>query len=219
MKDLRPIRGRQYILDCIARGEHQQQDFKYAISDARKIARSISVFANCDGGHLLVGVKDSGAIAGVHNEEDVYVIEQAAQLYCRPAQEVEFTAFNTGETGIVIRARIAKSPVRAVMAQEPDLTWRAYWRVADENIAAHPLQVRAWQREASGQAETMSLDGIEMALLRMVTAQATVPIESAIRASLCSRHTAEQAIVRLASMRLLAFTFSPSRGFSLSIPE
>ncbi|MDE7375820.1 MAG: ATP-binding protein [Muribaculaceae bacterium] len=219
MKDLRPIRGRQYILDCIAQGEHQQQDFKYAISDARKIARSISAFANCEGGHLLVGVKDSGAIAGVRNEEDVYVIEQAAQLYCRPAQEVEFTAFNTGETGIVIRARIAKSPVRAVMAQEPDLSWRAYWRVADENIAAHPLQVRAWQREADGTAETMSLDGIEMALLRHVSAQAPVPIETAIRALPCSRQTAEAAIVRLASMRLLAFSFTPSRGFSLLLPE
>lgn len=215
MKDLRPIRGRQYILDCIARGEHQQQDFKYAISDARKIARSISAFANCEGGHLLVGVKDNGAIAGVRNEEDIYVIEQAAQLYCRPAQEVEFTAFNTGETGIVIRARIAKSPVRAVMAQEPDLSWRAYWRVADENIAAHPLQVRAWLREASGAPETMSLDGIEMALLRHASAQSPLPIETAIRSLPCSRLTAETAIVRLTSMRLLSFTFVPSRGFAL----
>lgn len=219
MKDLRPIRGRQYILDCIARGEHQRQDFKYAISDARKIARSISAFANCEGGDLLVGVKDNGAIAGVRNEEDIYVIEQAAQLYCRPVQEVEFTAFNTGETGIVIRARVAKSPVRAVMAQEPDRSWRAYWRVADENIAAHPLQVRAWQREASGTAETMSLDGIEMALLRQVSAHAPVPIEAAIRSSVCSRQTVEQAIVRLASMRLLNFSFASPQGYSLILPE
>lgn len=217
MKDLRPIRGRQYILDCIAQGEHQQQDFKYAISDARKIARSISAFANCDGGHLLVGVKDNGAIAGVRNEEDVYVIEQAAQLYCRPAQEVEFTAFNTGETGIVIRARIAKSPVPGVLAQEPDLSWRAYWRVADENIAAHPLQARAWERQASDQPETMTLDGAELALLKTVAALAPIPVETAIRSVAASRLTAERAIVRLASMRLLAFAFSPSRGFLLTL--
>lgn len=214
MKDLRPIRGRQYILDCIARGEHQQQDFKYAISDARKIARSISAFANSQGGHLLVGVKDNGAIAGVRNEEDIYVIEQAAQLYCRPAQEVEFTAFNTGETGIVIRARIAQSPVPGVLAQEPDLTWRAYWRVADENIAAHPLQVKAWQHAASGQSQTMALDGAELSILKTITAQAPIPVETAIRSSLCSRQTAERAIVRLASMRLISFTFSD--GFLLT---
>lgn len=34
----------------IAQGEHQQQDFKYEISDARKIARTLSAFANTDGG-------------------------------------------------------------------------------------------------------------------------------------------------------------------------
>ncbi len=109
MKDLKAIKGRTYILGLISQGEHVQQDFKYAISDARKIARSISAFANNMGGRLLIGVKDNGAIAGVRNEEDIYVVEQAAQLYCRPAQTVEFTAFRTGDTGTVIRASIARS--------------------------------------------------------------------------------------------------------------
>ena len=47
----------------IAQGEHQQQDFKYEISDVRKIARTLSAFANTDGGRLLIGVKDNGKIA------------------------------------------------------------------------------------------------------------------------------------------------------------
>ena len=51
---------KQYILSLIAQGEHDHQDFKFQINDARKIARSLSAFANNDGGHLLVGVKDNG---------------------------------------------------------------------------------------------------------------------------------------------------------------
>jgi len=47
------------IYKLIAQGEHQQQDFKYCISDSRKIARSLVAFANTDGGRLLVGVKDN----------------------------------------------------------------------------------------------------------------------------------------------------------------
>lgn len=39
----------------IAQGEHQEQDFKYEISSISKIARSLSAFANTDGGRLLVG--------------------------------------------------------------------------------------------------------------------------------------------------------------------
>ena len=95
MKDIKAIRGKYYIQRLIEEGEHEHQDFKFAINDARKIARSISAFANNDGGRLLVGVKDNGNIAGVRNEEDIFVIEQAAQLYCRPPQSIEFTAFNT----------------------------------------------------------------------------------------------------------------------------
>ena len=74
-----------YIHDRIAEGEHQQQDFKFEISDARKIAKSLSAFSNTDGGRLLVGVKDNGKIAGVRSEEEVYMIEAAAKLYCKPS--------------------------------------------------------------------------------------------------------------------------------------
>ena len=59
-----------YLHAWIAQGEHQQQDFKFEISDARKIARSLSAFANTNGGRLLVGVKDNGRLAGIRSEED-----------------------------------------------------------------------------------------------------------------------------------------------------
>lgn len=79
MKDLKGIKGKYYIARLIEEGEHEHQDFKFAISDARKIARSISAFANNSGGRLLVGVKDNGVVAGVRNEEDIFVVEQAAK--------------------------------------------------------------------------------------------------------------------------------------------
>ena len=114
MKDLKGIRGKFYIASLIEEGEHEHQDFKFAISDARKIARSISAFANNGGGRLLVGVKDNGVIAGVRNEEDIYVIEQAAEMYCRPPQEIRVTAFRTEGDKTVLRIEIDRSPVRPV---------------------------------------------------------------------------------------------------------
>ena len=103
MKDIRSIKGTYYIRRLIAEGEHEHQDFKFAISDARKIARSISAFANNDGGRLLVGVKDNGAIAGVRSEEDIYVVEQAAEMFCRPEQHIEVAAFRTDGGAVVMR--------------------------------------------------------------------------------------------------------------------
>ena len=68
----------------IAEGEHQQQDFKFEISDARKIAKTLSAFANTDGGKLLIGVKDNGKIAGVRSDEEQYMIEAAARTLLQP---------------------------------------------------------------------------------------------------------------------------------------
>lgn len=48
----------------ISEGESQILDFKFALNDSRKIARSMSAFSNTDGGSLLLGVKDNGVIAG-----------------------------------------------------------------------------------------------------------------------------------------------------------
>lgn len=132
----------------VAEGEHSRQDFKYAISDARKIARSVSAFANNSGGRLLIGVKDNGVIDGVRNEEDVYVVEQAAERYCRPAQTVHFQAYRVDASVRVIVASIDPAPERPVMVVEAPDRLRAYYRVADSNIAAHPLMVRAWRMAA-----------------------------------------------------------------------
>ena len=86
---MKPLTDTEYIHLLIAEGEHQRQDFKFEISDARKIAKTLSAFANTDGGRLLIGVKDNGKIAGVRSDEEQYMIEAAAQMYCQP--EVNYT--------------------------------------------------------------------------------------------------------------------------------
>ena len=68
--------------ELIEQGEHQQQDFKFEVSDSKKIARTLSAFANTDGGRLLIGVKDNGHISGVRSDEEYYMIEAASQIQC-----------------------------------------------------------------------------------------------------------------------------------------
>lgn len=47
------VKSKHYIQNLIEEGEHERQDFKFKISDARKIARSISAFANNSGAVCL----------------------------------------------------------------------------------------------------------------------------------------------------------------------
>lgn len=62
-----------YIKKLIEGGENQQLDFKYCVSDSRKIARTLVAFSNTDGGRLLIGVRDNGSIAGIKSDEEIYM--------------------------------------------------------------------------------------------------------------------------------------------------
>lgn len=210
-KDLPAIRGKYYIQRLIEEGEHEHQDFKYKISDACKIARSISAFSNNDGGRLLVGVKDNGVIAGIRSEEDVHVIEAAAEIYCRPAVRVEMTAFQCEGGLVVLRASIPRAEARPVECREEDGSWRAYYRVADENIAAHPLMVRTWRREYVEAADGLAFSADEGALLQSLESLGPVDVEQMILHTHLSRRSAEDMIVKLAGMGLVEFVYSHQR--------
>ena len=79
MQKIRTMAG--HIQNLIAEGEHQMLDFKFEVSDSKKIARSLVAFANTDGGRLLIGVKDNGSISGIRSEEEKHMIQTAAQMF------------------------------------------------------------------------------------------------------------------------------------------
>lgn len=210
MKDIKAIRGRYYIHGLIQEGEHEYQDFKFAITDAPKIAHSISAFANNDGGHLLIGVRDNGSVAGVRSDEDIYMIEQAALMYCRPAQKVEITAFAVEAGAIVVRARIPKAEKRPVYARDTDGSWRAYFRVKDENIVAHPVMLAAWERMARGGDTLFALSQAETALLTYLDEWGMTTVDRYMTGAHISRATATDIVARLYAMGIIDFSYTGS---------
>lgn len=209
MKDLKPIKGRYHIASLIEQGEHESQDFKHSVNDASKIAHSLSAFANNKGGRLLIGVKDNGNIAGVRNEEDIYVIEQAASMYCRPAQQVDFNAYNVDNGTIVIVAAIKAAARRPVFAREHDGSWKAYYRVADENIVAHPLMVQAWQKMADDSAPAINFGAHHRAVLAAIetitAGKCIADVSNIARHIHLSMSTTRSIIVDLAALGLIEF--------------
>lgn len=218
MKDIKAIRGKYYIGGLIAEGEHECQDFKYSISDARKIARSLSAFANHRGGRLLIGVKDNGCVAGVRNEEDIYVVEQAAKMYCRPEQNLEFSAYTVEDGAVVIKVEIQPSPVRPVQAMDTDGKWKSYFRVADENILATPLMVKSWRRKASPEHLSFSLGEVEEHLLNMLRDEPELTVESFMTEVRVSRRVAEDIVTRMFALGLIEFRFV-GRRFVIALSE
>lgn len=217
MKDIRAIKGRNYIHGLIEEGEHEHQDFKFAISDARKIARSISAFANNDGGRLLIGVKDNGVVAGIRNEEEAYMIETAAETFCRPAVEVDIKAFKVDDGAVVLQVSIPRSLRPPVSVVEEGGLLKAYYRVKDENMVAPEELRRAWEYYAANEGMLLQLDERQRRLLEMIESQGEVTLEQFMLDTHSSRHQAVDLFGRLISSEVVALAHNGT-DFVLRLP-
>ena len=197
-----------YIEGLIEQGEHEHQDFKYQITDARKIARSISAFANNSGGHLLVGVKDNGNIVGVSSDEEIYMIEQAAQMYCQPEQQVKFKVFRVGGKN-VLKVDIDEAQSKPVKAQDDNAQWRAYYRVADENVLASATHVKVMRRTTT-KAPTdvvIKLSEKEELLLNYLQSHGGITMSGFERLAHISFMSAQRTVVKLCDMGIIAIQY------------
>ena len=127
----------------IAEGEHQQQDFKTRIDDSRKIARTLVAFANADGGRLLVGVKDNGTVSGVRVDEELHMIEAAAEMYCQPAVEFRTQVWKA-DVRSVLEVVVEPSRQRPHRSEDEEGQWNTYLRLEDENIRVNAVLSRCW---------------------------------------------------------------------------
>jgi hypothetical protein len=188
---------KQYLLSLIREGEHQQQDFKYRVADACKLAKSVSAFANTDGGRLLIGVRDDGHLSGVRSEEEIYMMHQAAYKFCKPEASIKFDTYHAEGRTIVV-ATVPPSVRRPVCAIDEEGRKRAYIRINDENIVASPVHLAFW-RESQKPHGTMITYNDEIRLLLQVI-QGQLTLNQIVRFSRLPRH---QVIILLA--RLLRF--------------
>ena len=164
---------KRYLLGLIGEGEHQQQDFKYRVDDARKLAKSVSAFANTDGGRLLIGVRDDGFIAGVRKEGEIYVMHQAAYKYCQPEASVRFDTYHAEGRTVVI-ATVPPSDKKPSCAQDEDGQMRAYIRIKDENIVASPVLFALWRESQKSQGALITYNDDIRQLLGVMQGQLTL---------------------------------------------
>ena len=176
----------QYIKRLISEGEHCHQDFKFEISDARKIARSISAFANTEGGRLLVGVKDNGKIAGIRSEEEIYMIEAAAQMYCQPQVDIETKTY-IAEGRTVLEIDIEEAIAKPVYAIDEENKPKAYIRIKDENILATPVHLKIWQQANKDRGTFVSFTDKEQNLLDVLKDKEELTLNQCCRLCKASR--------------------------------
>ena len=176
-----------YLLRLIREGEHQQQDFKYRVADACKLAKSVSAFANTDGGRLLIGVRDDGHLSGVRSEEEIYMMHQAAYKFCKPEASIKFDTYHVDT--------VSPSGRRPVCALDEDGRKRAYIRINDENIVASPVHLALWREAQKSQGVMITYDDDIRLLLDAIEGQ--LPLNRIVRLSRLPRHKVINLLARL----------------------
>lgn len=194
----------------IEEGEHQQLDFKFEVSDSRKIARTLSAFANTDGGRLLIGVKDNGSISGVRSEEEFYMIEAASQMYTQPCVPFEAKRWSVnGKT--VLEVYIAPGNEKPYKAPDKEGKYKAFIRVADENILANDVLVSAWKKEHVPEGRLVEISVPVEILFDWLDKQITISIKQFCRIAHINYYTARAIISDLLSMQVLRYVVTPDK--------
>ena len=202
----------KYISNIIKQGEHQQLDFKFEISDARKIAKTLVAFSNTDGGKLLIGVKDNGKIAGVRSEEEYYMLESASSMYCRP--EVPFTTTRWQIDGkTVLEVDIPPGVEKPYFSMTPEGKWMAYVRVDDQNILANSIQVRVWQNERKEKGVYLHYTEAEETLLAYLRENQRITLNRFCRIARIGRRMASRILAKMATINVIRIVFTEKQTY------
>ena len=191
-----------YIQKLIEQGEHQMLDFKFEISDSKKIARSLVAFANTDGGRLLIGVKDNGSISGIRSDEEKYMIQAAAELYCQPKVEFQAKEWNiNGKT--ILEVFIPKSKFHKHRAPDHNNIYKVYIRVKDQNIIANNILLKIWKYQHNRQNIKVTFTDPELFLLKYLNENEKITLEEFMDSAKINKRDAENILVNFTLINML----------------
>lgn len=185
------------VRKLILEGESVKLDFKKTIGSKEKIAKTLVAFANNKGGRLLIGVMDDGTIKGVKSEEEEkYMILQAAEHYCRPPLTPLFSE-HTYDDKIILVVEIEESDTKPHYAQDEDGKWWVYVRVKDKSVLASKIVVDVLTKETKGDNVLIEYSSKEKALLEYLEANEQITLPEYCKLINISRRKASRILVNL----------------------
>jgi len=206
------------ILVMIRQGESQTLEFKFEISDAKKIARTLVAFANTEGGTLLIGVKDNGAIAGIRSDEEYYMLDAAATMYCRPP--VNFLAklhLLDGKT--ILEVHIPQQNETLHSAPDKDGLYKVFIRKEDENLLPGGIYLRLHQRRQRNTGVTIGYTDRERFLLQYLLEHENITVNQfRLKAGLTGK-VAEEVLLRFTLLNILAMETTVDGHFFRLVDE
>jgi len=196
----------------INQGEGQTLDFKYCITDSKKIARTLAAFSNCDGGRLLIGVKDNGNISGVRSDEEFYMIQAAAEMYCRPIVSFETKNWEINSKTI-LEIIVPKSEQKPHYAITDDGKWKVYIRSGDQIFLGNNILLKTWKARKRQTGTMVKFTKKEKALLEYLDIHRSITLSKFQRIASIPRFLAEKILVNFILLNIVAIEFTENGVF------
>jgi predicted HTH transcriptional regulator len=204
-----------YLKKLITEGENQQLDFKYCVSDSRKIARTLSAFSNSVGGRILIGVRDNGSIAGIKSDEEIYMVDTAAHLFCRPEIAYKIKQHMTaGKT--ILEVEVKKGIKRPYQAKDENGNWLSYFRHDDQNLVANKVLRQVWRKEEKRSGVMVKFGKAENLLMDYLKENGSITLSKFRKIARISSYRAESILANLIIFKVLTMNAS-EKGFSYEL--
>lgn len=192
----------RHIDNLIRAGESNHLDFKYHVADTKKIAKTLVAFANTGGGKLLLGVKDNGKVIGVESEEERYMIETAADMFCKPVVDYRIAEWEYDDK-TVIEVDIPLSRDMPHYAKNEEDKWIVYVRVNDKNKYANKVVIEFLRRKHQDINTFIHYTRKENLLLDFLNSHQRITFKKFLHIAKINSRQAEKILINLASVGVL----------------
>lgn len=197
----------QQLKKLVASGEGISLEFKRKANHPEKIVRELVAFANTQGGTLLVGVSDEGALSGIKfPDEDAFAIRRALKRYCRPYLKYTERLIPIATNKYILAYEIPSSTRKPHFVVHHRFRREALIRVADKSMKASREMQEIVRLRQQNHDMHFTYGEHEQKLLHYLNQHPSISLSEFIKLTALSSATASRILVTLVVSNILRIT-------------
>ncbi len=161
---------------------------------------------------MLIGVKDNGSIVGVQSDEEFYMVQAAADMYCKPNIIFKTKVWDI-KSKTILEITIPKlEGEKLYSAPDKNGIFKVYIRVNDENIIVNNIYIKAWNKKKFGKGVLVRYDKPEKVIFDYLQHNESITFSRFRKIASLSKYKAEKILINLIVLNILRINFSDNQA-------